>query len=77
MEPKHRSPWVEVLELDEALDRLAARDQEAARLVKLRFFAGMTMQEAAGALDLSERTAERVWAYARSFLRIELAPGAK
>jgi len=68
---------VDVLELDDALDRLAARDQEAARLVKLRFFAGMTMQEAAQALGLSERTAERVWTYARSFLRIELALGAK
>jgi RNA polymerase sigma factor (TIGR02999 family) len=63
---------VDVLELNEALDRLAARDEEAARLVKLRFFAGMTMTEAAAALDLSERTAERVWAYARSVLRIEI-----
>ena len=71
------STGVDVLDLDEALDRLAARDQEAARLVKLRFFAGMTMQEAARALDLSERTAERVWAYARSFLRIQLEPGSK
>jgi RNA polymerase sigma factor (TIGR02999 family) len=68
---------VDVLELDEALDRLASRDAEAARLVKLRFFAGMTMPEAARALDLSERTAERVWTYARSFLRIELGPAAK
>jgi RNA polymerase sigma factor (TIGR02999 family) len=66
---------VDVLELDEALDRLAARDSEAARLVKLRFFAGMSMQEAAKALDLSERTAERTWAYARSFLRIQMSPG--
>ena len=67
---------VDVLELNEALDRLAARDEEAARLVKLRFFAGMTMPEAAQALNLSERTAERVWAYARSVLRIELDSGA-
>jgi len=66
---------VDVLELNEALDRLAARDLEAAQLVQLRFFAGMTMQEAARALDLSERTAERVWAYARSFLRIEIGCG--
>ena len=66
---------VDVLELDEALDRLAARDEEAARLVKLRFFAGMTMPEAAQALNLSERTAERVWAYARSFLRVEIGAG--
>jgi RNA polymerase sigma factor (TIGR02999 family) len=63
---------VDVLALDEALDSLAARDAEAARLVKLRFFGGMTMNEAAQALDLSTRNAERVWAYARSFLRIEL-----
>jgi len=63
---------VDVLALDEALDRLAVRDNEAARLVKLRFFAGMTMLEAARALGLSERTVERLWAYARSFLRVEL-----
>jgi RNA polymerase sigma factor (TIGR02999 family) len=63
---------VDVLALDEALDRLADRDKEAARLVKLRFFGGMTMLEAARALELSERTVERLWAYARSFLRVEL-----
>jgi RNA polymerase sigma factor (TIGR02999 family) len=66
------SPDIDVLALDEALDSLAAQDAEAARLVKLRFFGGMTMNEAAQALDLSTRTAERIWAYARSFLRIEL-----
>jgi RNA polymerase sigma factor (TIGR02999 family) len=63
---------VDVLALDEALDRLAARDSEAARLVGLRFFAGLTMPEAARALGLSERTAERIWSYARSFLRAEM-----
>jgi RNA polymerase sigma factor (TIGR02999 family) len=68
---------VDVRELNEALDRLAARDEEAARLVKLRFFAGMTMSEAAQALNLSERTAERVWAYARSVLRVEIGSEAK
>jgi RNA polymerase sigma factor (TIGR02999 family) len=66
---------VDVLELNEALDRLAARDPEAAQLVKLRFFGGMTMPEAARALDLAERTAERTWAYARSFLRTAMGPG--
>ena len=64
---------IDVLELDEALDRLADRDPEAAGIVKLRFFAGMTMAEAAKALNLSERTAERMWTYARSFLRHELS----
>jgi RNA polymerase sigma factor (TIGR02999 family) len=66
---------IDVLELNEALDRLAERDREAAELVKLRFFAGMTMQEAARALELSERTAERMWAYARSFLRTAMDQG--
>jgi RNA polymerase sigma factor (TIGR02999 family) len=65
---------IDVLELNEALDRLAARDEEAARLVKLRYFAGMTMKEAAQALNLSERTAERMWTYARSVLRVEIGP---
>jgi RNA polymerase sigma factor (TIGR02999 family) len=66
------SAGVDVLALDEALERLAVRDQVAARLVKLRFFGGMTTLEAARALELPERTAERLWAYARSFLRVEL-----
>jgi RNA polymerase sigma factor (TIGR02999 family) len=65
---------VDVLALDEALGRLAARDPEAARLVSIRFFAGMTMPEAARSLGLPVRTAERVWAYARSFLRTEMGP---
>jgi DNA-directed RNA polymerase specialized sigma24 family protein len=52
----------------EALDRLAATDHEAAELVKLRFFAGFTAEEAAEALGLSSRNADRIWAYARSFL---------
>jgi RNA polymerase sigma factor (TIGR02999 family) len=66
------APGVDLLELDEALDRLAACDPEAAGLVKLRYFAGMTVPEAAGALGLSERTAARIWTYARAFLREEI-----
>jgi RNA polymerase sigma factor (TIGR02999 family) len=65
---------VDVLALDEALARLAARDAEAAALVKLRFFAGMTMPEAAQALGVPQRTAERIWTYARSFLLKEMQP---
>src|SRR5690349_18465439 len=61
-----------ILALDEALDRLAVRDREAAELVKLRFFAGLTSAQAAEALGLSARTAERVWRYARAFLLKEL-----
>ena len=63
---------VNILALDEALHCLAARDQQAARLVDLRYFAGLTSDEAARALGISSRTADRLWAYARSFLLKEL-----
>jgi RNA polymerase sigma factor (TIGR02999 family) len=65
---------LDVLALDEALARLATRDAEAAELVKLRFFAGMTMHEAAAVLGVPQRTAERIWTYARSFLLKEMRP---
>jgi DNA-directed RNA polymerase specialized sigma24 family protein len=58
--------------VDEALARLAERDPEAARLVELRFFAGLTLEEAARCLGRSVRTAHRQWAYARAWLRREL-----
>jgi RNA polymerase sigma factor (TIGR02999 family) len=58
--------------VDEALSRLAAREPVIARLVELRFFAGLTLEEAAGCLGLSERTAYRHWAYARAWLRRDL-----
>ena len=57
-----------------ALDDFARTDPEAAALVKLRFFAGMTMAEAAEALGVSVRTAHDVWAYARSWLRRRMRP---
>lgn len=59
----------EILAVHEALDTLAAEDGQAADLVKLRFFAGMGMSEAATALDLPLRSAERLWTYARARLR--------
>ncbi len=62
----------DLLAVDEALDRLAATDAEAAELVKLRFFAGLTSEQAAAALGVSARTAGRIWAYARVFLLKEL-----
>ncbi len=65
-------PVEDLLGLDEALDRLAARDRAAAELVKLRFFAGLTSQQAAQALGVSSRTADRIWVYARAFLLKEL-----
>ncbi len=62
----------DLVALDEALEHLAAHDAEAAQLVKLRFFAGLTSAQAAAALDISPRTADRVWTYARVFLLAEL-----
>src|SRR5579864_3600724 len=58
----------DLVALDEALTQLAARDAEAAELVKLRFFAGFTSAQAAEALGISPRTADRMWTYARTFL---------
>jgi RNA polymerase sigma factor (TIGR02999 family) len=58
----------DVLAVSEALDLLAATDKEAAELVKLRFFAGLTAEQAAEALGVSARTADRIWGYARAFL---------
>ena len=65
---------VNVLEIDEALTRLAGQDAQAAELVKLRYFTGLPLAEAAEMLDMSERSARRLWAYARSFLLEELSP---
>jgi RNA polymerase sigma factor (TIGR02999 family) len=63
----------EVLELDEALSKLNAVDEQAAELVKLRTFAGMTMDEAAQYLRISRSTANRSWAYARAWLGREMS----
>jgi RNA polymerase sigma factor (TIGR02999 family) len=64
-----------LLALDEALDRLGARDPDKAELVKLRYFAGMTIEEAAGTLGISVTTANRWWAYARAWLHEEIRRG--
>jgi RNA polymerase sigma factor (TIGR02999 family) len=65
----------DLLALDEALDQLAAADPEAARLVQLRYFAGLTLAEAAQVLGISARTADRLWAYARAWLHQVLEGG--
>jgi RNA polymerase sigma factor (TIGR02999 family) len=62
----------DLLALDEALEKLRTQDKIKAELVKLRFFAGLTGDQAAKALGISHATAERYWAYARSWLRLEV-----
>jgi RNA polymerase sigma factor (TIGR02999 family) len=64
-----------VLAIHEALNRLAAVAPEKAELVKLRFFAGLTLQEAAQALSISEATAKRYWAFARAWLYRDIESG--
>jgi RNA polymerase sigma factor (sigma-70 family) len=72
------APSNDVLELDDALTRLAAKHPEKAELVKLRYFCGLTGDEAAAALGISPATADRHWTYARAWLVRELSPdGAK
>ncbi|MFO0968313.1 MAG: ECF-type sigma factor [Gemmataceae bacterium] len=62
----------DLLALDEALEKLAGADKPAAELVKLRYFAGLTAREAADILGVSERTADRLWAFGRSWLMKEI-----
>jgi len=66
------APPDEIVAVHEALDTLAKEDPTAAELVKLRYFVGMTMEEAASALGLAKRTAEEIWTYARVWLRREI-----
>jgi RNA polymerase sigma factor (TIGR02999 family) len=66
------TPTEDVLALDKALEQLAEHDAVKANLVKLRYFAGLTLDEAAAALDLSPATADRYWAYARAWLHREI-----
>jgi len=61
-----------LLAVDEALERLAADHPLQAEIVKLRYFVGMTFEEAASVLDISVRTAKARWAYARAWLRVEM-----
>jgi RNA polymerase sigma factor (TIGR02999 family) len=64
---------VDLIALHEALDKLASHDRRKAELVKLRYFAGLTIRQAAAALGIAESTADADWAYAKSWLRLELA----
>jgi RNA polymerase sigma factor (TIGR02999 family) len=68
------APDAGLLDLDTALDRLSRTHPQAAELVKLKFFAGLTLHEAAAALALPPRTADRLWAFARAWLADALEP---
>ena len=66
------APADELLAVHEALQGLAVQEPLAAELVKLRYFVGLTMEEASGVLGLAQRKTERLWAFARAWLRAEL-----
>ena len=65
----------DLIALDEALAKLAAEDRQAFDLVRLRYFAGLTLQQAAELLGMPRRTADRNWAYARAWLYQEMSEG--
>jgi RNA polymerase sigma factor (TIGR02999 family) len=65
---------VDVLALDAALEKLAALDQQQAKIVEMRYFGGMTVEEVAEALDISPATVKRHWTVARAWLHKELRP---
>jgi RNA polymerase sigma factor (TIGR02999 family) len=67
-----QEPQDELLALDKALTRLEARWPDNAQLVKLRYFAGLTIAEAARTMKVSEATAERHWTFARAWLHSQL-----
>ena len=66
-------PDLDILALSDALEQLEKTDPRAAAVVKLRFFTGLTTQEAANALGVSLATAENDWAYAKCYLRLQLS----
>ena len=69
-------PLTDIIALDEALAKLAEEDRIKADLVKLRYFAGLTIEQAAKILEISRATAERYWSYARAWLFHEINKGA-
>jgi RNA polymerase sigma factor (TIGR02999 family) len=73
VDPEIEGPQLDLLALDEALEKLQATDPRCAELVKLRFFAGLTRQQAAELLGISLATADEDWAYAKSWLRVEMS----
>ena len=70
-------PSTDLIALDEALTKLTEEDRIVADLVKLRYFAGLTIEQAAAVLGVSRRTADRYWAYARAWLYQEITKAEK
>ena len=68
-----RGRSADVLNVDEALQKLEEIDSRKAELVRLRFFAGLTLSEAAKTLGVSDTTADNDWAYAKTWLKVEMA----
>jgi RNA polymerase sigma factor (TIGR02999 family) len=71
------SPAIDVLALDQALTRLQAIDERQARIVELRYFGGLNVEETAGVLDISPATVKRDWTMAKAWLFAQLASAAK
>lgn len=69
---KFDGPQLDLLALNEALKKLEATDAQKAELVKLRFFAGLSKQQAAEAMGISASSADNYWAYAKTWLRAEM-----
>jgi RNA polymerase sigma factor (TIGR02999 family) len=72
IEPAVADPGVDILALHDAIEKLEAMDKRKAELVKLRFFVGLTIEEAAQVLGIATSTADKDWAYARCWLRLEV-----
>jgi RNA polymerase sigma factor (TIGR02999 family) len=68
VEPASATPEEKILQIDEALEGLRVEDPQKARIVVMKFFAGMTDKEVAVSLGVTERTVERHWAYAKAWL---------
>jgi RNA polymerase sigma factor (TIGR02999 family) len=77
IDPVIAGPSLDLLALNEALEKLAAKDPRKAELIKLRFFAGLTNEQVAEALGVATSTVDLDWAYAKSWLRVEMSAEAR
>ena len=73
VEPQVSGPALDILAFDEALQKLERQDERKAELVRLRFFTGLSIPQAAEVLQISTSTADNDWAYAKGWLRVEMS----